>query len=41
MKKLERTVALVTGAARGIGATIEERLVADGASVANGRAHPR
>jgi len=35
MKKLEGKVALVTGAAREIGAAIEERLVADGASVAN------
>jgi 3-oxoacyl-[acyl-carrier protein] reductase len=34
MKKLEGKLALVTGAARGIGAAIAARLGADGASVA-------
>src|SRR5260370_3334228 len=34
MKKLEGKIALVTGAARGIGAAIAGRVAADGASVA-------
>ena len=34
MKRLERKVAFVTGAARGTGAAIAERLAADGATVA-------
>jgi 3-oxoacyl-[acyl-carrier protein] reductase len=34
MKRLEGKVALVTGAARGIGAAIAARLAADGAAVA-------
>jgi 3-oxoacyl-[acyl-carrier protein] reductase len=34
MKSLEEKVALVTGAARGIGTVIAERLATDGASVA-------
>jgi NAD(P)-dependent dehydrogenase (short-subunit alcohol dehydrogenase family) len=38
MNSLEEKVALVTGAARGIGAAIAERLAASGAAVAGDQA---